>query len=75
VLLQKVLKATAMAPLSCVYSWRIVKAAICVRQSEQTVHGVRTQPLYLIQVSLPVRASQIHTAPVVVVTSHMRSSL
>jgi hypothetical protein len=71
--LQKVLN--AMLALSWLYSWVIVKAAICVRHSPQTAHGVRTQPLYLVQVSDPDSALQMQTAPVIAVTSHMRSAL
>lgn len=53
----------------------MVKAAICVRQSEHTAHGVRTQPLCLVHVSAPESGSHTQMSPVLVVMSHMRSAL
>jgi hypothetical protein len=73
--LHKLLKAAAMLALVWVYSCVTVKAAICVRQPPQTAQGVRTQPLYFVQVSPPDSGSQMHTAPVDFVTSHIRSGL
>jgi hypothetical protein len=73
--LQKGLKTAAMLLLSWLYSCVTVKADICVRQSEQIAQGVRMQPLYLVHMSAPVRASQMQFAPVVRVMSHIRSGL